>query len=377
MTKKTLLIEDLASEPLPSAIDPELPPVQEGEVSFTDAMRDCVALLNKFVEMKPEQAIVTSLWAAATWFVDAFDFVPYLLITSKTKECGKSRLLQCLSLLVKKPTKVSDITPAATFRILSKETRTLLLDEVDQYLLYREGFFSILNDGNTRGNDICRTATNARGGFTDDLKKYYSFGFKAVAGIKAEKIKDTLTSRSIVIQLRKKECNGEARIKIKHYESEFAALRSRFYTLSLRYGQKVQELTDSGTIKFPRNFHFSGRDIDKFEPLWALLNCMADKKTQKVCKVACRRCTEQMVASSEKALLLNIYKIVENIQQESIKTLDLLDKLHLVPEWRDLSPKKLGDILDTFQVKSHHIWRENNARGYFVNQLKQAYFEYK
>ena len=84
-----------------------------------------------------------------------------------------------------------------------------------------------------------------------------------------------------------------------------------------------------------------------------------------------------MVASSEKALLLNIYKIVENIQQESIKTLDLLDKLHLVPEWRDLSPKKLGDILDTFQVKSHHIWRENNARGYFVNQLKQAYFENK
>lgn len=50
MTKKTLLIEDLASEPLPSAIDPELPPIQEGEVSFTDAMRDCVALLNKFVE---------------------------------------------------------------------------------------------------------------------------------------------------------------------------------------------------------------------------------------------------------------------------------------------------------------------------------------
>lgn len=67
----------------------------------------------------------------------------------------------------------------------------------------------------------------------------------------------------------------------------------------------------------------------------------------------------------------------ENIQHESIKTLDLLDKLHLVPEWRDLSPKKLGDILDTFQVKSHHIWKENNARGYFVNQLKQAYFENK
>lgn len=85
MTKKTLLIEDLASEPLPSAIDPELPPLQEGVVSFTDTLRDCVALLNKFVEMKPEQAIVTSLWAAATWFVDAFDFVPYLLITSKTK----------------------------------------------------------------------------------------------------------------------------------------------------------------------------------------------------------------------------------------------------------------------------------------------------
>lgn len=375
MTKKTLLIEDLASEPLPSAIDPELPPVQEGEVSFTDTLRDCVTLLNKFVTMKPEQAIVTSLWAAATWFVDSFDFVPYLLITSKTKECGKSRLLTFLELLVKKPTQASDVTPAAVFRLLSKETRTLLMDEVDQYVADRAGFFSILNDGNTRGKKVYRAASNAKGGFSDECKSYECFGFKAVVGINAEKIQDTVTSRSIVVQLRRKARTRGVRIKFKQFDSEFASLRSRFYTLSLRYGDKVRELTESGTIKFP--LEFSDRQVEGFEPLWAMLNCMADKKTQKVCKEACRRCTEQMVASSEKALLLNIYKIVENIQQESIKTLDLLDKLHLVPEWRDLSPKKLGDILDTFQVKSHHIWRENNARGYFVNQLKQAYFEYK
>ena len=150
MTKKTLLIEDLASEPLPSAIDPELPSVQEGEVSFTGTLRDCVALLNKFVEMKPEQAIVTSLWAAATWFVDVFDFVPYLLITSKTKECGKSRLRTDLEWVVKKPTQASDLTPAAVFRILSKEPRTLLMDEVDQYVADRAGFFSIFSTTSAR-----------------------------------------------------------------------------------------------------------------------------------------------------------------------------------------------------------------------------------
>ena len=51
MTNMTLLIEDLSSEPLPSAIDPELPPVKEVELSFTDSLLDCVALLNKFVDL--------------------------------------------------------------------------------------------------------------------------------------------------------------------------------------------------------------------------------------------------------------------------------------------------------------------------------------
>lgn len=237
------------------------------------------------------------------------------------------------------------------------------------------GFYSILNDGNTRGKKVYRAASNAKGGFSDECKSYNCFGFKVVVGINAEKIQETVTSRSIVVQLCRKARTQGVRIKFKQFDSEFASLRSRFYTLSLRYGDEVRELTDSGTIKFP--LEFTDRQVDAYEPLWAMLNCMANKKAQEVCKKACRLCTEQSAVSSDKALLRDIFRIVKSIQQESIKTLDLLDQLHLIPEWQDLSSKKIGKILDAFQVKSHHIWKENNARGYFVNQLKRAYYENK
>ena len=117
--------------------------------------------------MEKEQAIVCSLWAAATWFVKSVvaedDHVPYLLISSKTKECGKTKLLDFLAKIVRHPVKTGDSTAAAIFRVMEKDTPTLMLDETDQYLNQREGFVQILNAGNKPGAKVLRSAGNSKG----------------------------------------------------------------------------------------------------------------------------------------------------------------------------------------------------------------------
>lgn len=162
---------------------------------------------------------------------------------------------------------------------------TLLMDEVDQYLKDRDGFSSILNNGNTRSGKVFRSASNINGGFSDNVKTYNCFGFKAIAGIKSEQLYDTLTSRSIVIYLMRKPENlaNKKRIKFKQHEEEFKSIRQRFYTLSIRFGEEVRKLTVSGEIEFPNEFN--DRQIDCYEPIWAMLECMADGNTQRICKM--------------------------------------------------------------------------------------------
>jgi len=88
--------------------------------------------------MSEAEAIVISLWVASTWFVDSLDLVPYLLITSKTKACGKTKLLEFLERLVRFPIKAGDCTSASVFRLMDQGSPTLLMDEVDQYLKDRD-----------------------------------------------------------------------------------------------------------------------------------------------------------------------------------------------------------------------------------------------
>ena len=47
------------------------------------------------------QPVVIALWIVHTWFVDCFEFTPYLHIFSPTRSCGKSHLLACIAKLAR------------------------------------------------------------------------------------------------------------------------------------------------------------------------------------------------------------------------------------------------------------------------------------
>ena len=101
---------------------------------------------------------------AHTWVIEAFDFTPYLHISSPVKRCGKSRVFDCFKLLCAKPWAVVSITEAVMFRKIEQEAPTLLLDEVDAIFTAKKGddgkeaLRALLNAGFERRATVPRCA---------------------------------------------------------------------------------------------------------------------------------------------------------------------------------------------------------------------------
>lgn len=87
--------------------------------------------LHRFVVLPAHTALPLALWAIATYTFESFDAFPYLAITSPTKRCGKTRLLECLELLAHEARRASNPSEAALFRMIEKYKPTLLLDEAE------------------------------------------------------------------------------------------------------------------------------------------------------------------------------------------------------------------------------------------------------
>jgi hypothetical protein len=70
-----------------------------------------------------EQGNVIAAWILHTWAIEAADSTPYLDITAPEKGCGKSRLLEVLEIVVRKPVKTGGMSAAALMRTVEAESR--------------------------------------------------------------------------------------------------------------------------------------------------------------------------------------------------------------------------------------------------------------
>lgn len=159
------------------------------------------------------QATAVTLWVAHTWAIEAFDFTPYLQISSPVKRCGKSRVFDCLKLLCAKPWATVSLTEAVMFRKIEHEEPTLLLDEVDAIFTAKNGddgkeaLRALLNAGFERRATVTRCV-----GPEHKLREFRVFCPKALAGI--GKLPDTVADRCIpIIMARQKP--GEAAEKFR------------------------------------------------------------------------------------------------------------------------------------------------------------------
>lgn len=194
------------------------------------------------------QPVVVALWIVHTWFVDAFEFTPYLHIFSPTRQCGKSHLLDCIAKLVRNVLSTVSLTVAALFRTIEQDQPTLLIDEVDTVFgkgNENEELRAILNAGFERGSKVRRCV-----GPNHDLKDFAVFCPKALAGI--GRLPDTVGDRCIPIHLiAKKKSEAVQRFRKREVNVEGLASALEAYSQkpeiieALRNGRaEVPEISD-------------------------------------------------------------------------------------------------------------------------------------
>jgi len=164
------------------------------------------AFLDKYIAFpKRVQPLVLALWVVHTYLFEAAEFTPYLNIHAAEKRCGKSRLMECLQVLVHNPRKMDSPSPAAIYSAADHGCPTLLIDETDTIAGGRkcEALRGALDAGFKRGGRITRFSSRK----DEPVREYNVYCPKALAGI--GNIADTIADRSIPIRLERRILDGD------------------------------------------------------------------------------------------------------------------------------------------------------------------------
>ena len=167
------------------------------------ALLDAIAeLIRRYVDMPETSADAAALWVVHTWMHDRLKISTFLNITSATKRCGKSLLMEVLVALVCKPLAASGrITPAALFRTIELYAPTLLLDEADTFLGDDKELRGLVNGSQRR--DLAYVMRTVGDDYEPRL-----FGIwcaKVISGIGS--LHDTVLDRSLLIRLERRAPN--------------------------------------------------------------------------------------------------------------------------------------------------------------------------
>jgi hypothetical protein len=178
------------------ALDPWLHPVEGA--ALADQIRDT---LRAYVIFGADgDADVATVWSLGSYLMDTWRLWPRLMITSPTKQCGKSTLLEVIDAVAHRGLIVSNIKAAGIFRAIEAWRPTLLMDEADTWMKADDEMAGILNSGHTRRTAKVLRVQEKNGELTPAL--FSTWSPMVIAGIGTQR--DTLMSRSVIISLRRK-----------------------------------------------------------------------------------------------------------------------------------------------------------------------------
>lgn len=205
-------------------------------------------------------ADTATLWVMGSYLMDTWRLWPRLLITSPTKQCGKSTLLEVIEALAHRALLLSNASPAAVFRSIEAWQPTLLLDEADTWVRQNEELSGILNSGHTR-----RTARVVRVQEVDGQHVPTVFSTwcpMVIAGIGGQR--DTLMSRSIILDLRRRLPDETVeRMPFDLFE-QLHPLRRKLARWAADHAQEI------GALKDEPPACGDDRRRDNFTPLWRI-----------------------------------------------------------------------------------------------------------
>jgi hypothetical protein len=344
---------------------------------------DICAFVRHYISFTSEaQPAVIALWIAHTWFVDAFEFTPYLHIFSPTRSCGKSHLLECIAKLVRNVLSTVSLTVAALFRTIERDQPTLLIDEVDNIFTKgneNEELRAILNAGFERGSKVRRCV-----GPNFDLKDFAVFCPKALAGI--GRLPDTVSDRCIPIHLIAKKKSD----KVQRFRKREVNVKDLAAALEA-YSQKpeIVEALRNGRAEVPE---ISDRQNDIAEGLIVIADLAGGDWPSKARKSLIELFSAKEEENVGVQLLVSCRDALGD-DQDRITTKDLLEKLieeQTGTPWAQWWENELRNgnvrgpaariarLLRPFGIKAEVIKLPDNstARGYLRKDFEDAWNRY-
>lgn len=198
--------------------EPDANPV-DGQELFADI----AGTLGRYIVLPPGTDVTIVLWVALTYLTDVVEVLPRLLLSSPTRECGKTRLLAIVGALVRRALPTASISPAALFRCIEAGEPTLILDEVDNARLDENPELrAILNSGHTRTSAwTVRTV-----GEQHEPRRFSTWAPVAFACI--GNLPDTVASRCVRVAMRRRSPSERiARLRESRLAAELDPFRRR------------------------------------------------------------------------------------------------------------------------------------------------------
>lgn len=357
-----VLFDDL--EPWPDPVD------------GATVLDEVFGLLQRYVIADKETLRAAALWCSLTWLIDRATVMPIALISAPEKGCGKSVMLEALSHLCFKPLPVASVSAAAMFRAIEKWQPTLFIDEVDTFMRDNPELVGVINSGHTRRNAfVLRTV-----GDDYEPKAFSTWCAKAISGIAAKNLTDSLVSRSIIFNLRRKLPNEKTAPLRRDSGRHFTNIKRKL----MRW---AQDIADQFAATVPDPFGLNNRAADNWEGLVVLAD-IAGGSWPAWARHAAHYISGSVEAapSVNQELLTDIQAAFTRRKTDKLHTAQLLAELCSDDEsaWatynrgRELSAKQLCSRLAEFGVKPKQIWisGEGNRRGYELGQFEDAFSRY-
>lgn len=368
----------------------ETPTPSSSEIGVTSVtsppLEQVRGFLRRFVVLpNDETELLIALWVLHTYAIDAAYFTPYLHITGPTRQCGKSRLLEVLEILVAKPWLTSGATKAAVMRALEQKRPTLLFDEIDtSFSEEDDGLLNVLNSGYQRDKPCSISVKGEKGDW--ELKDFNVFGPKALSGIGT--LPHTVEDRSLRVSMTRRQKHQV----IERFRARTVGLeadRIREGIKAIMTPEMIERLK-AATPALPGEL--SDRAQDVLEPLLAIAEELGvGEEARKAAVMATKRDAEDE-GDINLQLLRDIIEILDSTTLEGAKEVglpgDFVPTALLVSElnamedrpWptcgrggKPLDAYKLASALKAYKIKSCRFRPPTGqARGYMQKDIRKA-----
>jgi hypothetical protein len=303
----------------------------------------------------PHYLPVLVLWAAHTHAAGAFYVTPRLVLDSAEPASGKTRVLELLNLVCRRPELILSPTTAAIFRMLADGPFTLLFDEVDAIFNPKsagnhEDLRALLNAGYKRGATIPRCVGDAA---TMKVERFKVFAPVALAGLAGNgTLPATILTRAVVLHIRKR----PAHQKVKPFVQRDAEAEAEPIRAALRRWVRHQ----APGLELARPKMPDGVE-DRPAEVWEALLAIADAAGGHWPDTARAACEHFVLNTGPAApslgvrLLADLRRVFGNA--DKLPTTEVLDKLTALDEapWADLNGKPIDSRRLARELKRYEV----------------------